>query len=66
MMVHQYKLNGYNIVVDACSGAIHTVKPLVARIPRELPYVVCQRFPVIAIPRFIFRVKDHRLQRVLE
>ena len=24
-MVHQYKLNGYNIVVDACSGAIHTV-----------------------------------------
>ncbi len=24
-MVHQYKLNGYNIVVDACSGAIHAV-----------------------------------------
>lgn len=24
-MVHQYKLNGYNIVVDTCSGSIHTV-----------------------------------------
>ncbi|MBR2928965.1 MAG: thioether cross-link-forming SCIFF peptide maturase [Oscillospiraceae bacterium] len=24
-MVHQYKLNGYNIVLDSCSGAIHVV-----------------------------------------
>ncbi len=24
-MVHQYKLNGYNIVVDSCSGSIHVV-----------------------------------------
>ena len=24
-MVHQYKLNGYNIVLDTCSGAIHVV-----------------------------------------
>ena len=24
-MVHQYKLNGYNIVLDTCSGAIHSV-----------------------------------------
>ena len=24
-MVHQYKLNGYNIVLDTCSGAIHAV-----------------------------------------
>ena len=24
-MVHQYKLNGYNIVLDTCSGAIHIV-----------------------------------------
>ena len=24
-MVHQYKLNGYNIVVDSCAGAIHVV-----------------------------------------
>ncbi len=24
-MVHQYKLNGYNIVLDTCSGTVHTV-----------------------------------------
>ena len=24
-MVHQYKLGGYNIVLDTCSGAIHVV-----------------------------------------
>ena len=24
-MVHQYKLGGYNIVLDICSGAVHAV-----------------------------------------
>ena len=24
-MVHQYQLNGYNIVLDTCSNAIHVV-----------------------------------------
>ena len=24
-MIHQYKLNGYNIVLDTCSGSVHTV-----------------------------------------
>ena len=24
-MVHQYKNNGYNIVMDVCSGAVHVV-----------------------------------------
>ena len=24
-MVHQYKLNGYNIVIDSCSGGVHVV-----------------------------------------
>ncbi|MBR5578383.1 MAG: thioether cross-link-forming SCIFF peptide maturase [Lachnospiraceae bacterium] len=28
-MVHQYKLNGYNIVLDTCSGAIHIVDEVV-------------------------------------
>ena len=23
--MHQYKLNGYNIVLDTCSGAVHVV-----------------------------------------
>ena len=24
-MVHQYKLNGYNIILDTCSGSVHCV-----------------------------------------
>ncbi|MBQ2326448.1 MAG: thioether cross-link-forming SCIFF peptide maturase, partial [Clostridia bacterium] len=24
-MTHQYKLNGYNIVIDTCSGSVHSV-----------------------------------------
>ena len=24
-MVHQYKLGGYNLVLDTCSGSIHVV-----------------------------------------
>ena len=24
-MVHQYKLNGYNIVLDTCSGSVHVM-----------------------------------------
>ena len=24
-MIHQYKLNGYNIVLDTASGSVHTV-----------------------------------------
>ena len=24
-MVHQYKLGGYNIVLDVCSGSVHVV-----------------------------------------
>lgn len=27
-MIHQYKLNGYNIVLDICSGAVHSVDEL--------------------------------------
>lgn len=27
-MVHQYKLGGYNIVIDVCSGSIHTVSDI--------------------------------------
>ena len=28
-MVHQYKLNGYNIVIDVCSGSVHVVDDVV-------------------------------------
>ena len=24
-MIHQYQLNGYNIVIDVCSGSVHAV-----------------------------------------
>ena len=24
-MIHQYKLGGYNIVLDVCSGSVHAV-----------------------------------------
>ena len=27
-MIHQYKLGGYNIVLDICSGAVHAVDEL--------------------------------------
>ena len=36
-MVHQYKLNGYNIVLDTCSGSVHVVD--------EVAYDVIARFP---------------------
>ena len=35
-MVHQYQLNGYNIVLDSCSGSIHAVD--------EVAYDVIARF----------------------
>ena len=37
-MVHQYKLNGINIVLDTCSGAVHVVD--------EVAYDVIEMYPV--------------------
>jgi len=36
-MVHQYKLNGHNIVLDTCSGAVHVVD--------EVAYDVIEMYP---------------------
>ena len=36
-MVHQYKLNGYNIVIDGCSGSVHSVD--------DVAYDVISLFP---------------------
>jgi len=36
-MVHQYKLNGFNIVLDTCSGAVHVVD--------EVAYDVIEMYP---------------------
>ena len=27
-MIHQFQLNGYNVVLDVCSGSIHVVDPV--------------------------------------
>ena len=40
-MVHQYKLNGYNIVLDTCSGSVHVVDEvaydIIALYPEKTP-----------------------------
>ena len=36
-MIHQYKNNGYNIVLDVCSGSVHVVDDLVYEIIQKLP-----------------------------
>ena len=36
-MVHQYKLNGYNIVLDTCSGAVHAVDEVAYDIIAMIP-----------------------------
>ncbi len=41
-MVHQYKLNGYNIVLDTCSGSIHTVD--------DVAYDIIQLYPELDEP----------------
>ena len=35
-MIHQYKLNGYNIIIDTCSGGVHAVD--------EMAYDIIGRF----------------------
>ena len=39
-MVHQYKLNGYNIVLDTCSGSIHAVD--------EVAYDMIEAYPNVS------------------
>ena len=46
-MVHQYKLDGYNIVLDTCSGSVHLVDEvaydIIALYPDHTPDEICQR-----------------------
>ena len=52
-MVHQYKLNGYNIVLDSCSGGVHVVDEVaydvVALYPdhtaEEITAALLERYP---------------------
>ena len=45
-MVHQYKLNGYNIVLDTCSGSVHTVDEvaydIIEMYKKNTPEEICE------------------------
>ena len=51
-MVHQYQLNGYNIVLDSCSGSIHAVDEVAYDIialyqqhePEEIVRLICGKY----------------------
>ena len=51
-MVHQYQLNGYNIVLDSCSGSIHAVDEVAYDIialydkhtPEEIVRLICDKY----------------------
>ncbi len=49
-MIHQYKLGGYNIVLDVCSGAIHVVD--------EVAYDIIEMFLEYDRDTVISKVKD--------
>ncbi len=44
-MVHQYKLNGFNIVLDTCSGAVHVVD--------EVAYDVIEMYPMTSAEEIV-------------
>lgn len=45
-MHHQYKLNGYNIVLDTCSGSVHLVDDvaydIIAMYSQHTPEEICR------------------------
>ncbi len=51
-MIHQYKLNGYNIVLDICSGAVHAVDDIAydiisvyeAQSKEEIINAMCEKY----------------------
>jgi len=47
-MVHQYQLNGYNIVLDSCSGSIHAVD--------EVAYDIIALFPEVSADEIVARM----------
>ncbi len=54
-MVHQYKLNGYDIVLDTASGSVHLVDDVAydiiemykSRTPDEICAAVCAKYPEV-------------------
>ena len=51
-MVHQYKLNGYNIVLDTCSGSVHSVDEVAydiiemykSKTPDEISKIITEKY----------------------
>ena len=52
-MVHQYKLNGYNIVLDICSGGVHVVD--------DITYDIIEGFEHETLPIFAVQWHPERL-----
>lgn len=48
-MIHQYQLNGYNIILDVNSGAVHVVDELVYRLAANLQPPLTDRCPQKAL-----------------
>ena len=52
-MVHQYKLNGYNVVLDTASGSVHSVDEVAYDIielykthtPEQIVDIICKKYP---------------------
>ena len=54
-MVHQYKLDGYNIVLDTCSGGIHVVD--------EVAYDMIELYPTMSKEDIIAKTKEKYADR---
>lgn len=54
-MIHQYKLNGYNIVLDVCSGSVHAVDEVAYDIialyetstPAQISSAITAKYPAV-------------------
>lgn len=54
-MVHQYKLNGYNIVLDTCSGSVHAVD--------EVAYDVIALYPSVPADEIVRTLSEKYADR---
>ena len=49
-MVHQYKQNGYNIILDTCSGSVHTVD--------DVAYDIIEKYPTSTTEEIVSFILD--------
>ena len=50
-MIHQYQLNGYNIVIDVYSGSVHVVDPLAYDVIALYPAMTPEQIADTLAPR---------------